>query len=64
MTAMQAREYLKTAVATETGRQALRALGFGFIISAPDKGDDAGSIEVAKRLCAKLQASYGLHIPR
>ena len=58
MTATQAREYLKTAANTETGKQALRSLGLGFIIVAPDKGDDAASVKVATAVRELLSKQY------
>lgn len=58
MNTKQAREFLVAAVATETGRQALRALGLEQVIDAPDKGDDRSTIKVAEMLREQLYHSY------
>ncbi len=58
MTATQAREYLKTAARTETGRQAMRDLGLDAVITAPDKGDDASSITAAMAVHGRLSRRY------
>ena len=58
--ATRAREYLRLAVTTETGRDALRELGFGSIIDAPDKGDDASTVRIADAVAKRLCKTYRL----
>jgi hypothetical protein len=61
MNAQEARDYLESAAQTETGRQALRDLGFAAVIEAPTQGDDQSSVAVAERLHAELhRRGYGL----
>lgn len=58
MSAKEARDYLAVAVATETGKQALRSLGYGMILDNPTRGDDASTIQIATALRTKLNQSY------
>lgn len=58
MNAQQAREYLKTATETETGRQAIRQVGLAAIISQPESGDDSSSVKAAEMVRAQLHRAY------
>lgn len=60
MSATEAREWLKMAVATATGREILRDMGLGAIIKAPEKGDDASTIAVVQRAKEEMSRRYGL----
>jgi hypothetical protein len=57
--AAEAREYLAAAAATETGREALRRLGYDAIIAAPRQGDDSSTIAVATVVRGEFRRCYG-----
>ena len=59
MTTDQAREYLRTAIRTEVGKDMLRQLGYGGIVDAPDDGDGDSSVFVAEQLKAGMLNAYG-----
>lgn len=59
-TAAEARRYLRAAAATETGRAALKALGYEDIVAAPDRGDDNSTVAVAVAVRQLLHRNYGI----
>ena len=54
MNATEAREYLATAAATATGREAITAAGYAAIVDCPRDGDDQSSITVAAAVAAEV----------
>jgi hypothetical protein len=58
MNPAEARDFLRAACSTETGRAALRDLGFGTVAQAPDEGDDDSTVAVATALAGELARRY------